>query len=536
LPSEAVEILDEATSYAFAGQEELEFIEVFKETGDPIVDDPAEYDVTVLKIYYSVTADKDDLVDSSVTVDDLAIDASEEGDDEGGPSTTASSPSWIKPAFIAGASLVALASVSAAFLLWRQRRGDVCAGEDGHKGDSPRSHDPTTLPSTPSPAAFMDRFGKNETQFDYAEFGDNNVDVKDPSFYDAEGDLIDPPIDGDKRGHVGSVPNYHQPTDDIEYGHDVSFDLNDDSSVSDVSAHLLGARGSIMRSGANISQAESTFLDTSMESYNMEAMSALEQVRFEDVLYVDASLRSGPTVHGRSGRGIIRVTSHEEVGCSLSTGMMPSDLYSNLSLDESDNLRDNSNGLAVDMPPPPSDVASDASSQQDLEVELDRVNNIMPWWGTSFVPTREASEQYAISHSINDELRMITQLLESAENAAEGEAGVSVDRSHYIGTVEGHTVVGNDYTLREDETKTSCYEGVSVIVNCEPEPHENEHLRQMNEALSDCRDILEKARSLNNGMPNENNDDNDEIGVVKDGHGWNAAIEDETSSLMTELI
>ena len=83
MPSEAVEILDEATSYAFAGQEELEFIEVFKETGDPIVDDPAEYDVTVLKIYYSVTADKDDLVDSSVTVDDLAIDASEEGDDEG---------------------------------------------------------------------------------------------------------------------------------------------------------------------------------------------------------------------------------------------------------------------------------------------------------------------------------------------------------------------------------------------------------------------------------------------------------------------
>ncbi len=41
-PSEAVEILNETTSYAFAGQEELKFIDVYKETSDPILDDPAE--------------------------------------------------------------------------------------------------------------------------------------------------------------------------------------------------------------------------------------------------------------------------------------------------------------------------------------------------------------------------------------------------------------------------------------------------------------------------------------------------------------
>ena len=254
MPFEAIGILDEATVYAFVGQEELGFIEVFKSYGDPIVDDPAKYDVTVLKVDYSAPVE-DDFQGSFATVANAAIEGER---NEGGSSTPPpSSPSWIKPAFIAGASAVAFASTAAALLLWRQRRGDAYV-DDGHKKpeDSPRSLDPTAVPSTPSPAVFMDRFNKKKTQFNYAEFEDGNVDVEEPSFC-AEGDAVISPRTN-SNGRSGS--NRH-PTNDIEYAErDTSFDFYDDSSVSDVSAHLLGARGSIRKNDTNLSEAESVLL------------------------------------------------------------------------------------------------------------------------------------------------------------------------------------------------------------------------------------------------------------------------------------
>ena len=548
MPPEAVGILDEATAYAFVGQEELEFIEVFKSTGDPIVDDPSEYDVIVLKVDYSAPA-KDDFLGSPATVDDAAIDASAV---DGGISSSPapSSPSWIKPAFIVGASVVAFASTAAALILWRQRRGDAYADDD-HKGpgDSPRSLDPTAVPSTPSPAVFMDRFSKNKTKFDYAEFDDGNVDVEDPSFY-AEGDDVNgPAANGNGQGlaNVGSRSN-HQPTNDIEYAErDTSFDFYDDSSVSDVSAHLLGARGSIKK---DTNEAESLLMDTTVESYNMDAMSALDKIRFEDVLNVDGS-SSSPAIHRRAG-GIVRVTSDDEVGCSLSTGALPSELYSNLSMDESDSLVDTSNvatygghlftldllknkgSSMLEMPPPPSDIASDSSSHQDVGEDVDAFD--IPTGGMQFVSMTEKSEQDAMTQIINDELTRVMELLESPSNPEEG-VGESVDRSHYIGTVEGHPVE-NDSALGNDEEDNTGYgyEGVSVIVSGESEPDDTDHLKQMNEALSDCRDILEKARS-NNGTPSNSPDEKDYVdeGGTKAAAGWNAA-EDDASSLVTEQI
>ena len=126
------------------------------------------------------------------------------------------------------------------------------------------------------------------------------------------------------------------------------------------------------------------------------------------------------------------------------------------------------------------------------------------------------------------------QLLESPSNPEEG-VGESVDRSHYIVMVEGHPVE-NDSAPGNDEEDNSGYEGVSVIVSVESEPVENDHLKQMNEALSDCRDILERARS-NNGTPSNSPDENDYVdeGGTKDATGWNAA-EDDESSLVTEQI
>ena len=151
---------------------------------------------------------------------------------------------------LVGASVVAFASTATALILWRQRRGDAYA-DNNHKGlgDSPRSLDLTAVPSTPSPAVFMDRFSKNKTGFDYAEFNDGNIDLKDPSFYAKRDDVIGTMVTGSSQrlANVESRSN-HQPTNGIEYvEHDTSFDFYDDSSISDVSAHLLGARGSIKK-------------------------------------------------------------------------------------------------------------------------------------------------------------------------------------------------------------------------------------------------------------------------------------------------
>jgi hypothetical protein len=158
----------------------------------------------------------------------------------------------------------------------------------------------------------------------------------------------------------------------------------------------------------------------------------------------------------------------------------------------------------------------------------------IPTGGMQFVSMTENNEQDAVTQIINDELTRVMQLLESPSNPEEG-VGESVDRSHYIGTVEGHPVE-NDSAPGNDEEDNSGYEGVSVIVSVESEPVETDHLKQMNEALSDCRDILERARS-NNGTPSNSSDENDNVdeGGTKDATGWNAA-EDDESSLVTEQI
>ena len=55
-PDAAAKVLDQATHYAFTGPEEIEFVEVYRGTGEPIVDGAgdAEYDVTVLKVDYGL--------------------------------------------------------------------------------------------------------------------------------------------------------------------------------------------------------------------------------------------------------------------------------------------------------------------------------------------------------------------------------------------------------------------------------------------------------------------------------------------------
>ena len=157
-PEDAANVLDQATIYSFIGPEELMFISVYKNTSEPIADEPATYDVTVMKQDNSVGDDEDDLQGASANAGDA-----NEGE-KNGSSSTSTTPQWLQPTLIAGASVVVFASTAAALLLYRQRHGHDSdhGGSRKRGGDSPRSLAETDAPSTPSPNVFIDRFRKKK--------------------------------------------------------------------------------------------------------------------------------------------------------------------------------------------------------------------------------------------------------------------------------------------------------------------------------------------------------------------------------------
>ena len=493
------------------------FISVYKNTSEPIADEPATYDVTVMKQDNSGADDEDDLQGASANAGDA-----NEGE-ENGSSSTSTTPQWLQPTLIAGASVVVFASTAAALLLYRQRHGHDSdhGGSRKRGGDSPRSLAETDAPSTPSPNVFMDRF-KNKKKFDYAEFEDDDlVEQSSP-------EVMSPLTATDLNEHArefsatggrnaigvsrSRMPQQQQVVDgsrinDIKFteSQNISFD---DSSVSDVSAHVLGAKGSLRSNKTDASQAESLLLDTTMESYNMEAMSALDVGRFENVL-PSSPTTAQPTQQRE--RGLSQATSEDDADRSV-----PSELYSNLSIDSSllhshdtsgatygnhlltlDMLRNKDSSL-LQMPPPPSDAASDSSySQQD--VGIDDVDNIgepiVPTAdsgvsGIENVPMREKNEQDAVSQSINNELSKVMELLKSTD-----------DGSHvHIGTVSD----GIPGSPAPKNAASRPYEGLNVLVDdasTDAEPDENDPMKQMNNALTDCMDILEKARVHHHQRP-----------------------------------
>ena len=614
--NDAAKVLDEATIYAFVGPEENEFIKVYKSTGAPIVtdEDSAEYDVTVLKVKYSKEEEPSATTSSANREDTDSSDAKKENSS----SSSSSSASWLHPTLIAGASAICLASSAAAILLWRQRRsGDYYSDDNdptskANNNDSPRSFGEATVPSTPSPTGFiMDRF-KNKKRFDYAEFDEDvgMVDAENPSTSNADGGII-PMTTLIDNTHV----HEQQPTNNIKFPecqNNISFD---DSSVSDVSAHVLGARSShhhrTMRGGGSgggggvnlyASQAESLLLDTSMESYNMESMSALEHVRFENVLDVDGySLTSSTHRYSTVGGGgggvggaIAKVASEDTYGedGSLSTGAVPSELYSNLSMDDSlvyshdnnstsgggggsssvayaghlftlDMLRDKDKSLLV-MPPPPSDVASDSSSQRDEDLEVEDYDALL-------LPAAGGMNEHegTVSQSITDELTKVMKLLQSPhcdDPSDEEEGGVvvgeneSVDESvMHIGTVAGHHTGGAEEE-DENETTTPNYDGLNVLMNDGPivDNDDNEdamneddfddgqtnrnqyYLAQMMEVASDCMNIIDKAQQQNNSSDappaSDSTDDKTEEDAVGFVSTVAAVVVDDESSLVTQTL
>lgn len=519
MTSETVEVLDAATNYAFLGPEELQFIKVYKSIGRPIVTDPADYDVTVLQGDYlaptmTTIAAADNLNDSSVIMDNADILST---------TTPTSNPSWIKPTFIAGASVIAFASMAAALLLWKQRRGDTHVNDGNSRknpsfgaGDSPRSLDSTTvIPGTPSPTCvFMDRFNmKKKNKFDYAEFEDE--DVEDPSIYATDridyAIVMNPSTNVECQQFTTNTAVELKPTLNIEYterGGNAS-----DSSVSDVSAHLLGASRMRNDSGAESLLLDTTverLLDTTVESYNMEVMSALDQVRFDDVL------ASSPAVNFNYTTYNARYASDDDNNCSLSTGAVPSEMYSNMSMDYSDTSRvaaygghlfaldllRNKDTSLLELPPPPSDIASDSESQDVGEEDGDA--EVIPSCDNELASdmTRGKIEQDGATQDINDEWTKIMKLLNTSNN--------SEDHSHYIGTVAGHNIESNTAWETYD-TANAKYDGLSVLIH----------------------DELELVRCKTD---TRNSADEEDEEAVKPCDTRNSADEEDESSLVTEQI
>jgi len=570
--AEAASVLDQATLYAFVNAEKYEFLSILERTGEPILSKTAEYDVTVTKVNFSVGTDGTDSNSLGAANEDANANANALAENE-----EDNNSSWVQPALISGAALLVAATSGAALILLRQRR---CENLDFEKkpNDSPRSA-ADTAPNTPSPGMFIDRWKKS--RFDYAEFEDD-PDLEEPSTVSIGPDS---PLQSTSK-YLSSPPD-NRPQD-IKFSQFMNTSF-DDSSVSDVSAHILGAKGvkkadtAVKSDDQSSSQAGSFLLDTTMDSYNMEAMSALDQVRFENVIQIEGGSPNHIPMYPP------RVMYDDE---SMSTGDVPSELYSNLSLDSStmqsydtgaygghlfalDMIKNKDSSLLV-MPPPPSDAASDTSSRKDpqqLSVESDSdsifdekteddgYGDMPPNFATSADQVeREVQNHHGaqdiVSQSINEELTKVMALLRNSSDDDDDPDVFDIQESHYdsgifreddshdnninktevlssvsklsetvdtsednlatlepvqkneqpmlctskdSATAHNEPVDDDDLTTKstEPQNKTDSYDGFNVLIDdtsTDAEPDENDPLKLMNNTLSDCMEILGKAR------------------------------------------
>ncbi|KAL7518417.1 hypothetical protein ACHAWX_003258 [Stephanocyclus meneghinianus] len=429
--AEAAAVLDQTILYAFIGFQKKSFLEILSNTGRPIYSRTATQDVSVSKVKYSA----DDGL--AFVVDNDAIHASRSENSK-------SSLTWIQPTLIAGAALLLIASSSAAIIIVRlKQRSQQSEVHDKRSHDaSPRSLEETAAPNTPSPAIFSDRWKKKK--FDYAEFHD------DPDAEDSACDMT-PTMTPTTSKYL------NRPAQDIKFSQFMNTSF-DDSSVSDVSGHLLGAKGT-MKNGdgpkEDSSQAESFLLDTTMDSYNMETMSALN-VRLENVLQLD----------GASPRGNFSGSRADEESLITRASAVPSELYSNINTSaDSSTMHSYDTGAAYashlitldmiksndSMPPPPSDAASDSSSYQDDENLCSEIDQKVYFENGDEANTRlfQDAKSYATkrhtnsfhkkavenidlgssrtkSEMINDELSKVIELLKCSEDNGSHETSAEV--------------------------------------------------------------------------------------------------------------
>jgi len=540
-PDAAARVLDQATQYAFTGPEELEFVEIYKSTGEPIVDDPdgAEYDVTVLKVDYGLVgaATSTDAGPSEVNMGD-GYSSSAGREQDGGSSAEEAQSSWLQPALIAGASLLVVATTTAGTLLYKQRHRDLSPDGGHHDKESPRSLE-NTAPVSPSPKSdgggLIGRI-KKKSRFDYAEFEDSRsvegmVEGGRDKSITAGADMgAFSPLTTDRA--IMSATKGEDPAADAEAGQqpqpanilfskyqNTSFD---DSSVSDVSAQLLGAKSFAKNNGANIStddnpnssRCESYLFDNASETYNMSAMPGNLDGIVDGAGSPDAADR--PSSPARDD--------DDNDSCSLSTGAVPSELYPSISFDSS-MLGSNMSQIGLsttgghqqlltsldrirfdeeDMPPPPSDAPSVSSSRQDsltpgdfdavmADSPVPTADQLLPSVDGVVNDASAAAQQQQwqadASRSIKNELDKVMQILASSPIKSGGEGDEESPAPASPSSVLARRGAGQ-------------YDGVNVLVPSapvSPEPEQPsvqsvDHLKELNAELNDCIDILKKAK------------------------------------------
>ena len=490
--------------YAFIGFQKETFIEVLTQTGRPIYSITATHQVSVSKVKYS-TGKTDNIDGPSFAVDNP-------NEVSSSSNSSVKKERWTQPTLIVGAAMLFISTLSVSLIVFRMKhRGEPSELDTKPtREESPRSLESTAAPS-PSPALFADRWKKKK--FDYTEF------VDDPDAEDSACAMT-------PKMSPKTTKYLNQPARDIKFSQFMSTSF-EDSSVSDVSGHMLGATGA-MKNGddKSISEDENFLLDTTQDSYNMEALSALDHCRLENVLQLD---RASPQPNLQS----FPVSRADDISLNTTVGSLPSELYSNINTSaDSDEMQSYDTGAAYashlitldmitsidSMPPPPSDVASDSSSVQDvnnLEMDHNMIENeaedrllVHAKALSALTDTQESLETK--TDMIQAELSRVMQLLQTPSRELEAGGYTSPDSSadlyfHSESDTESASLASNVSVLggvtREDPTQEKVVhpaqdlretdEGMSD--DSDSENDENDPLNAMNSALKDCIDILDKA-------------------------------------------
>ncbi len=449
--NEASAVLDRATLHAFTGDEKTAFVYLLKETGDPIISSSEQISVDVSKMSFSIG----NLPDQSIQAATAAAAANVKVENDTF-NDAAGSAGWAGPALAIGASFVVIASALASFILIQQRRNQYSYDED-HKNVTKHTSPANTDAVTPSPTSFVGRFQK--TKFDFTEFEDPEELSTNSKNLEYDFGPVAP------QEMVQEQPNDFNCPSTIKLPHDPNRSF-DDSTVSNVSAFMYSGM-------ARSPQKNTTWADS--EKSGIES-----QFQFDNLLGNDNDLQ----VYDSSPN--ILVDDDSAFG-----GDVPSELYNmtmdNMTMDDSvqshdpiaiyggnsllENVRKARDASIMEMPPPPSDAASETSSQPDFPPD--------PFCGEDAQNETGDGERY--QKAINDELNKVMMILnEPATEADKMESGGDDEMMYDVPYLQ--SAPGQDAADHTDRSIQS-----SVLSEDDP-------VKLMNAALDDCMEILNKAR------------------------------------------
>ena len=446
--NEASAVLDRATLHAFTGDEKNAFVSILKDTGDPIISSSEQITIDVSKMSFSIGDIPDQSIQAATAAEAASVKAeSERFNDAAG---------WAGPALAIGASLVVIASAMASFILIQQRRNQYSYDEE-HKNSMKPTSPTNTEAVTPSPTSFVGRFQKKK--FDFTEFEDPDLSTSSKN------------LEYDFGPVAPQEVAQEQPTDfncpsSIKLSHDMNRSF-DDSTVSNVSAFIYSG---IARSP----QHNTTWADS--EKSGIES-----QFQFDNLLGNDNDLQ----VHSGTPNFLVDDD-------SAFAGDVPSELYNmtmdNMTMDDSatiqshdpmaiygansllENMKKARDTSFMDMPPPPSDAASETSSQPDFPSD--------PFYGEDAQDGVGDGERY--QKAINDELNKVMMIL--------NEPATEDDKMENEGDDEMYDVPYLQSAPSEDAGAPTDGSIQSSVFS------EDDPVKLMNSALDDCMAILDKAR------------------------------------------